>query len=156
MYACTYIAMCIYICWAIYYSKLIGHNKVSRSILKALNLCVLSLMPPVCHFFLLLYTSVGSLPYKLYLEQLHLLPLMYINFINSMIIAMPITFLWNLFITSCDMQQFVQITSNNTRSAAAHKLVQSHSHILSYHHFYLSRIVRYRTIIQSLTSHYHN
>ena len=153
MYACTYVVMYIYICWDIYYSKLIGHNKVSRSILKALNLCVLSLMPPVCHFFLLLYTSIGSLPYKLYLEQLHLLPLMYINLSTQWL---AITFLWNLFITSCDIQQFVQFTSNNTRSAAAHKLVQSHSHTLSYHHFYLSRIVRYRTIIQSLTSLYHN
>ena len=41
-----------------------------------------------------------------------------------------------------DIRQFVQFASNNTRSAAAHKLVQSHSHTSLHHHFYFTRIVR--------------
>ena len=80
-----------------------------------------------------------SLPYKLRLEQLHLLPLMYIFELNDLM----------FFVKSLqspdpyfDVRQFVQFASNNTRSAAAHKLVQCLSHTSLHHHFYFTRIVR--------------
>ena len=80
-----------------------------------------------------------SLPYKLRLEQLHLLPLMYIYELNDLMLFVkslqsPLPYF--------DIRQFVQFASNNTRSAAAHKLVQSHSHTSLHHHFYFTRIVR--------------
>ena len=80
-----------------------------------------------------------SLPYKLRLEQLHLLPLMYIYELNDLMFFVK-------FLQSphpyFDVQKFVQFASNNTRSAAAHKLVQCQSHTSLHRHFYFTRIVR--------------
>ena len=41
-----------------------------------------------------------------------------------------------------DARQFVQFASNNTRSAAAHKLIQGQFHTSLYHHFYFISIVQ--------------
>ena len=80
-----------------------------------------------------------SLPHKLRLEQLYLLPLMYIYELNDLIFFVKSLQSPHLYF---DVRQFIQFASNNTRSATAHKLVQCQSHTSLHHHFYFTRIVR--------------
>ena len=80
-----------------------------------------------------------ELPYKVRLERLHLLPLMYTYELNDLI----------FFVKSLkapmdhfDIRRHIQFARNPTRSVTSSKLVHIKALQSSHHHFYFNRIVR--------------
>ena len=79
-----------------------------------------------------------DLSYRQRLEQLHMLPLMYIYELNDlMFLIKTLKFPSSHF----DISQYIQFVNHSTRAASAHKL-SHHSATSSYHNSYFKRIIR--------------
>ena len=88
-----------------------------------------------------------ELSYKSHLQQLHLLPLMYIYELNDILFLLK-----SLKSPSdnFDIRQFVQFTSNSTRSGSSYKLVHLKPATSVHQNFYFTRIVRLWNYLPSI------
>lgn len=88
-----------------------------------------------------------NLSYKSRLQQLHLLPLMYNYELNDILFLVK-----SLKSTSehFDVRQYIQFTSNSTRSGSSSKLVHHKPATSTHQNFYFTRIVRLRNYLPTI------